>query len=157
MRKQIALYLATLVGIVAVGLLALSPMPRAEAAPQAAITPAGILAPVTGQVGNLIPVVTAVVTADYQVCRDFREYSTLDLQTVVVQNATPNAVTIKTQHSNDGLNFTDGPQIAATVTSNSSYMNRYDQYGVFTCINIDVASPSVSNTVGVKVLALPRK
>ena len=97
------------------------------------------------------------MTADGQFCRDTRDYRNMDVQTVVDMVSTPNVTTIKLEHSNDNTNYVDGPQLAATVSADGDYMNRYDTFGAFTCVNIDVATASTTNTVGVKVLALPHR
>lgn len=131
--------------------------PFAYAAPNAAVTPVAVKDPRSGKIGAVIPLVTAVVTADYQKCVDTRDYYVADVQTVIDQVSTPNAVTIKIEHSVDNVNFVDGPQILATVTADNDYLNRYDLYGAYTCANIDIATASTTNTVGVKILMLPRQ
>lgn len=132
--------------------------PFAYAAPPAAgITPVGGANPVKGVVGNPVPLVTAAITADARICRDFRNARSLDIQTVVEWAATPDTVTIKLEHSNDNLNYVDGPDIAATVVANADYLGRYDQFGVYTCANINVANPSATNYPNVKMIVLPRE
>lgn len=132
--------------------------PFAYAAPMpAGITPVGGANPVRGVNGVVIPLVTAAVTADARVCKDMRNARNVDIQTIVSWAATPDIVTIKLQHSNDNVNFTDGPQLVATVIANSSALNRYDQFGAYLCANIDVANPSASNYPNVTILALPHE
>lgn len=125
-------------------------------APLWAITPVGGVAPV-GDVGELVPIVTAAVTADGRVCKDTRQWASMDIQTVVEWVSTPDTLTMKLQHSNDNANYTDGPQLVATVVANTSALNRYDTFGAFTCVSFDIANPSASNYANVKVLALPKK
>lgn len=125
-------------------------------APLWAVTPVAVENPITGQIGNVVPLVTAAITADARVCRDFRGASVLDIQTVVEWASTPDTVTIKLEHSNDNTNYVDGPIVASTVVANGDYLNRYDHYGVYTCANIDVANPSATTYPNVKMLVLPR-
>lgn len=130
----------------------------AFAAPNAAgITPVSGQGAVTGGTGQLVPLVTAAVTADARVCKDFRNAKNLDIQTVVEWAATPDTVTIILEHSNDGTNFTDGQPVVATVVANTDVLNRYDQYGVYTCANINVGNPSATNYPNVKMLVLPHE
>lgn len=130
----------------------------AYAAPNAAgITPVAGLNPITGKNGQVVPLVTAAITADARVCKDFRNARNIDIQTIVSWAATPDTVSIKLQHSNDNVNFTDGQPVIATVIANSSTLNRYDQYGVYTCASIDVANPSGTNYPNITMLALPHE
>ena len=132
--------------------------PFAYAAPSAAgITPVAGMNPVKGGASQVVPLVTAAITADARVCKDFRNARNMDIQTIVSWAATPDTVTIKLQHSNDGVNFTDGQPVIATVVANSSTLNRYDQYGVYTCASIDVANPSATNYPNITMLALPHE
>lgn len=132
--------------------------PFAYAAPvPAGITPVGAANPVKGVVGAPVPLVTAAITADARICKDFRNARSLDIQTVVEWAATPDTVTIMLEHSNDNSNFVDGPQLAATVVANADYLGRYDQFGVYTCANINVANPSATNYPNVKILVLPKE
>lgn len=135
--------------------------PFAYAAPSKvplwAVTPVGVENPVTGKTGPLIPLVTAALTADGRRCLDTREYNQLDVQTVVEWNSTPDTLTLKIEHSNDQANYVDGPVIAATIVANNDYLNRYDTYGAYTCINWDVANASATTYPVVKVLALPKQ
>lgn len=123
----------------------------------AGITPVSGQGAVTGGTGQLVPLVTAAVTADARICKDFRNAKNLDIQTVVEWAATPDTVTIILEHSNDGTNFTDGQPVVATVVANTDVLNRYDQYGVYTCANINVANPSSTNYPNVKMLVLPHE
>lgn len=135
--------------------------PFAYAAPQKvplwAVTPVGVENLVTGKTGPLIPLVTAALTADGRRCLDTREYNQLDVQTVVEWNSTPDTLTLKIEHSNDQANYVDGPVIAATLVANNDYLNRYDTYGAYTCINWDVANASATTYPVVKILALPKQ
>lgn len=123
----------------------------------AGITPVSGNGAVTGNTGQLVPLVTAAITADARICKDFRNARNLDIQTVVEWAATPDTVTIILEHSNDGVNFTDGQPVIATVVANNDTLSRYDQYGVFTCANINVANPSSTNYPNVKMLVLPHE
>lgn len=122
-----------------------------------AVTPVGVENLVTGKTGPLIPLVTAALTADGRRCLDTREYNQLDIQTVVQWNSTPDTLTLKIEHSNDNANYVDGPVIAATIVADNDYLNRYDTYGAYTCINWDVANASATTYPVVKVLALPKQ
>lgn len=126
-------------------------------APMWAVTPANSHGPIKGDVGALVPIVTAAVTADGRACRDTREWSNMDIQTVIEWASTPDTLTLKIEHSNDNANYVDGPQLAATVVANADYLNRYDTFGAFTCVSWDIANPSATNYANVKVLALPHK
>lgn len=127
------------------------------AVPAAGITPVGGANPVKGVVGVPVPLVTAAITADARVCKDFRNARSLDIQTVVEWASTPDTVSIKLEHSNDNVNYVDGPDIASTVVANNDYLGRYDQFGVYTCANINVANPSATNYPNIKMLVLPRE
>lgn len=160
--KNLITIFATLCLIAVVAVMAmLDTRPSVYAAPSNAplwaITPVGVENPVTGGVGNIVPMVTAAVTADGRVCKDMREWTQYDVQTVVEWASTPDTITLKLQHSNDNTNFTDGPNLVATVVANTSALNRYDNYGAFTCVYFDIANPSASNYANVKVLALPKQ
>lgn len=122
----------------------------------AGITPVGGNEPAGSKVGPLIPIVTAVVTADGRVCRDTREYTIGDVQLVLEPNSTPVNMTVMLEHSNNNVNYTDGPQVVATQSATTDVMNRYDLYGVYTCINWDIATASTTNTVDLSVYLLPR-
>lgn len=122
----------------------------------AGITPVGGKEPSGARVGPLIPIVTAVVTADGRICRDTREFTSGDVQLVMEPNSTPNAMTVMLEHSNDNANYTDGPQIVATQSATTDVMNRYDLFGAYTCVNWDIATASTSNTVDLSVYILPR-
>jgi hypothetical protein len=126
-------------------------------APLWAITPVGVENPITGGVGNIVPMVTAAVTADGRVCKDMREWTQYDIQTVVEWASTPDTITLKLEHSNDNTNYVDGPVLVSTVVANTDALNRYDNYGAFTCVSYDIANPSATNYANVKVLALPKK
>lgn len=149
MKKFLLSITLTAALLLAAVLLLTNPQPPQRVL-AAGITPVGGAQPLTGKVSNLIPFATVAATADGQICRDTREWRLGDLQTVI-DITEENTVTLKLEHSNDNANYTDGPQLAATVTADASYLNRYDTFGAFTCITWDVAT---TNTVGIKVLAL---
>ena len=162
MNKTILRNLATL-GAAAFLLLAILSMvmvdarPFAYAAPvEAGITPVGGKEPAGSNVGALIPIVTAVVTADGRVCRDTRQFTTGDVQLVLAPNSTPVNMTVMLEHSNNNTDYTDGPQIVATQSAATDVMNRYDLFGAYTCINWDIATASTTNTVDLAVYMLPR-
>jgi hypothetical protein len=131
--------------------------PSVYAAPVAAgITPVAGNEPSGSKIGPLIPIVTAVVTADGRICRDTREFTTGDVQLVMAPNSTPVNMTVMLEHSNDNTNYTDGPQIVATQSAATDSLNRYDLYGAYTCVNWDIATDSTTNTVDLSVYMLPR-
>lgn len=131
--------------------------PSVYAAPVAAgITPVAGGEVSGSQVGPLIPIVTAIVTADGRVCRDTRDFTIADVQLVMEPNSTPVSMTVMVEHSNNNTAYTDGPQIVATQSAATDVMNRYDLYGAYTCISWDIASPSTTNTVDLSVVMLPR-
>lgn len=155
-RRALAGAIVTFSLLMATFIFAMANQPTFDAQ-AAGITPVSGQGAVTGGTGQLVPLVTAAVTADARICKDFRNAKNLDIQTVVEWAATPDTVTIILEHSNDGTNFTDGQPVVATVVANTDVLNRYDQYGVYTCANINVANPSATNYPNVKMLVLPHE
>lgn len=75
----------------------------------------------------------------------------VDLQTVITQ-ATPNAVSVQLQFSNDGTNWVGGPYIVSTP--NATPQNVLDQYQVFGRYGRIAVTTANSNPVTVKVIGV---
>ena len=110
----------------------------AQAAPAAAITPVGVVNPVKGLVSNVITI-PHTVTADGRDCRDTRDWLSGDIA-FAIDIGTVNTTTLMLEHSNDNANYVDGPILANAVTTDTTGLNRYDLYGVYTCLTWDVAT-----------------
>jgi hypothetical protein len=120
----------------------------------AAITPVAGYSPASGTTGNVVPFMSeAVLTADTRACIDLRGFTVVDLQFVIDQGTT-NTTTLKLQHSNNGVHFTDGQTIVASNTADANGLNRYDLFGRDTCVFADVTN---SNPITITVLGLPRQ
>lgn len=151
----------TFAAICLIALVALMTMIDTRPSVYAAPVAAGIT-PVAGgdvsgaKVGPLVPIVTAIVTADGRICRDTREFTAGDVQLVMAPNSTPVAMTVRLEHSNNNTDYTDGPDIVATQSAATDVMNRYDLYGAYTCVYWDIATASTTNTVDLSVYILPR-
>lgn len=133
-----------------------APMPSADAAPAAAITPVSF----SGQSGDnaKITFFNGNIAADTRVCHDLSNYNKLDLQYVIDQG-TVNTTTLSLQWSNDHNPSTNtGNYLAqATVVSanaaDASGGNQYLTAGQYMCVLADVAN---SNALGLKVLGVAK-
>lgn len=137
------------------------------AAPQAAVTPVAATLPNGGGESVLIKFYAGEsLIADDQECRDLREYRVVDLEYVVDQTAVatgigadgPNTTTVTLEHSNGaGATLavnTTGQTVVSSNSADGDALNRFDLYGAFTCVDIDVAN---TNPVTWTVYAVARK
>jgi len=147
----------TIVMLVALfGGMLLAPMPDANAAPAAAITPVSF----SGQSGDTAKLTffNGNITADTRVCFDLSNYSKLDLQYVIDQN-TVNTTTLSLQWSNDHNPSTGNGNYeaqATIVSANAADAHGGNQYltaGQYNCVLADVAN---SNALGLKVLGVAK-
>ncbi|MFZ1755029.1 MAG: hypothetical protein WAU10_14870, partial [Caldilineaceae bacterium] len=128
-----------------------------------AITPVAANDPVgAGEESVLIKFFDAdALTASEQRCRDLREYRVVDLEYVVDQtliSATPNTASITLEHTNgagaDLTVNTTGQTVVSNNLADADGLNRYDVYGVYTCVDIALAN---SQPVTFTVYAVARK
>lgn len=153
-KKQLFGGLAIVAALVALVIVAgtSGPTLQALAAPAAAITPVGRVNPVKGETSNVITI-PLVVTTDGRDCRDTRDWLSGDIAFAIDQG-TVNTTTLKLEHSNNNVNYTDGPTLANAVTADTTGLNRYDLYGAFTCLSWDVTN---SNPVTITAKLLLRR
>ena len=147
----------TLLVLVALfGGMLLAPMPDANAAPAAAITPVSF----SGQSSNSQKVTffNGNVTADTRVCFDLSNYNKLDLQYVIDQGTT-NTTTLSLQWSNDHNpaagtgNYEAQATIVSANAADAHGGNQYLTAGQYNCVLADVAN---SNALGLKVLGVAK-
>ena len=132
-------------------------VPRAEAAPAAAITPVSF----SGQGGNSGKFVffNGNITADTRVCFDLSNYRSLDLQYVIDQTTT-NTTTLSLQWSNDHNqttntgNYEAQATIVSANTADAHGGNQYLTAGQWDCVLADVAN---SNALGLKVIGVGKQ
>lgn len=156
-------YLAAMIVLAFVALFALTSlmpaMDSAHAAPAAAITPVAADDPL-GQTDDPVLIKFydgTAVTADGQQCRDLSEFRTIDIEYVIDQGTT-NTVTVQLEHTNgagatNAVN-TDGQVIVSANAADADDLNRFDLFGVYTCVDLDVTN---TNTLTVTVYGLARK
>ena len=152
-----------LVVMAAIVVFALSVMGGAalnvSAAPQAAVTPVAVVSlPSGGEESAIIKFYTAkAITADEQNCLDLREYRTLDLEFVVDQTTT-NTTTVILEHTigagADLTTNTVGQTVVSANAADADDLNRFDLYGVYTCVDINVTN---SNPITWTVWGIARK
>lgn len=124
-----------------------------EAAPAGAPTPVTIYSGAGfPQVANFLSerrVTTSTIL--YSPAQNLQNSEKLDLQWVVAQ-ATPNALSIQLQYSNDGTNWVGGPYMIATPNATpQNEMQQYAVFGRYGRIAVDTASTA---PVTVTVLGL---
>ena len=146
-----------LIMAVFVGSLYLAPPQPATGAPMAAITPVAIENALTGDTVLVKFYDGEALTADDQNCIDLRGYRTIDIEYVVDQGTT-NTTTVSLEHTNgagatNAVNTT-GQVIVSANAADADDLNRFDLYGVTTCVDINVAN---SNTITWTVYGLARK
>ncbi len=129
-----------------------------SAAPQAAVTPVAVTLPNGGGESAIVKFYTAKsITADEQNCLDLREYRTLDLEFVVDQTTT-NTTTVILEHTigagADLTTNTVGQTVVSANAADADDLNRFDLYGVYTCVDINVTN---SNAVTWTVWGIARK
>lgn len=159
--KRITVSLTLFVAFVLVAAFAVSmagPVQNATAAPQAQITPSAANSAVTGETSTLVKFFDGeAITADTQECRDLRGYTTIDLEFVVDQGTT-NTTTVQLEHTNGAgaalTTNTDGQVVVSANTADADDLNRFDLYGVYTCVDIDVSN---SETITWTVYGLARQ
>lgn len=126
---------------------------RAEAAPAGAPTPVTIYSgsgqPQIGNFLNARRVTTSSVV--YSGAQNLQNSEKIDLQWVVAQ-ATPNALSIQLQYSNDGVNWIGGPYAIATPNATpQNDMQQFPVFGRYGRIAVDAAS---TDPVTVTVIGL---
>jgi hypothetical protein len=130
-----------------------------------AITPVAANAPLgPGEQSVLVKFYDAkAITADEQNCLDLREYRVIDVEYVIDQTliaSTPNTITAILEHTNgagadrDLTVNTAGQTVVSANVADADDLNRFDLYGVYTCVDLDVAN---TQPVTVTVYALVRK
>lgn len=158
--KRFALGALVLVAFILFGMLALLPAPQmANAAPAPAITPVAAEDPLTADAPALVKFVDGVaISADTQYCVDLREFRTIDLEFVVDQG-TVNTTTVTLEHTNgaagdSNVTNTTGQTVVSANAADADDLNRFDLFGVYTCVDIDVAN---TNPITWTVYGLARK
>jgi hypothetical protein len=115
---------------------------QVSAAPQAAVTPVGVKSPTSGDSSNVVRFFDGeALTADTTRCRDLGEYLVADVEFVVDQGTT-NTTTVSLLHTNDtdlGV-YATGQTVVSANTADANDLNRFDLYGRYTCVKIDVAN-----------------
>ena len=83
------------------------------------------------------------------------EYINADIEFVVDQGTT-NTTTVSLLHTNDATdgNYTTGQVVVSANAADADDLNRFDLYGAYTCVQVDVAN---ANTITWTVTALARK
>jgi hypothetical protein len=138
---------ATLFLALLVSLPANRPAP-ATAAPAAAVTPVASanLSDASPRVASFFD--ARAITADTRACFDLAAYELLDLQYVIDQGTT-NTTTLKIQHSNDNVNFTDGATAVSANTADASALAQHALFGRYNCVYADVAN---TNTITITAM-----
>ena len=115
-------------------------------APAPAITPVAIEDPMVGSDQQiLIKYFDAeVITADTQVCHNLQSYRLADIEYVVDQGTT-NTTTVTLEHTLGAAGTalttnTTGQAIATANVADADDLNRFDLFGTWTCIDIDVTN-----------------
>ena len=158
-RNTIGSMVALMATLVMALLVSLNgPFYQARAAPAAAITPVAAEDPTTGEVSNLVRFYDAEpLTASDQSCIDLREYRVIDLEYIIDQGET-NTATLTLEHTNgagaDLTTNTAGQAIVSSNTSDADDLNRYDLFGVYTCVDVNLTN---TETLTVTVYGLARK
>ena len=60
------------------------------------------------------------------------KYEAIDVQYNIDQGTTPNTITLKLQHSNDGVNWTDGATLVSNNAADASVLNQALNFGIYT-------------------------
>lgn len=90
------------------------------------------------------------IRADTRVCKDLREFRTVDMQ-YIVDEGTVNTATLKLQFTNNGTTFVDGTVFATAVAVDTSGLGSYPLVGIQACVFIDVTN---ANTVTLTAIGL---
>ncbi len=79
------------------------------------------------------------------------KYDAVDIQYNIDQGTTPNTITLKIQHSNDAVNWTDGATMVSNNVTDASVLNQYLNFGIYTRLYATVAAadPVVVTCIGV--------
>ena len=124
----------------------------ANPGPLAAPTPVSV----TGNTGRGQAAVlwqAKVITEDTATgAMDILNYSKADVQWLVDQTAVagaPNTTTVKLQFSNNGVNWIDGPALAANSAADTNDMQQYAVFGRYARV-----SPTFANTQPVTVTVI---
>jgi len=128
----------------------------ASAAPAAAITPVAVKAPVNGQTSVLLTFFDGeALTADTIRCKDLGDYMVIDMEYIVDQGTT-NTTTVTLLHTNQASPsvYATGQVVVSANAADANALNRFDLYGQYTCVQVDVAN---TNPVTWTVTALARK
>ena len=155
-----AIFAVVMIAMLFVGMQ--TPMEQANAAPAAAITPVAIEDPVGGSDTKLIKFYDGeVLTADDQNCIDLQEFRVLDLEFVVDQTIASevnNTTTVVLEHTNfSGATLavnTTGQTVVSANALDADDLNRFDLFGQYTCVDIDVTN---TNPVTWTVYGVARK
>lgn len=131
---------------------------RVSAAPAAAVTPVAATLPLGGSESTLVKFYSSQsLTADDQNCLDLREYRVIDLEFVVDQTTT-NTTTVTLEHTNGAgsalTTNTTGQTVVSANAADADDLNRFDLYGVYTCVDINVTN---SNAITWTVWGVARK
>lgn len=133
----------------------------ASAAPVPAITPVAATLPIGGSDTALIKFYDAEsLTADDQECRDLQEWRVMDLEYLVDQtlvSGETNTTTVTLEHTNGVTALTTnttGQTVVSANAADADDLNRFDLYGRYTCVDINVTN---SNAVTWTVYAVVRK
>lgn len=154
MTRTIAPFAIALLFVAFLGFM-LSPVFETSAAPAAQITPVAAENALTGDTAFITFYSSEALTADDQNCVDLQGYSVIDLEYVVDQGTT-NTTTVQLEHTNGTplTTNTDGQVVVSANTADADDLNRFDLYGRYTCVDIDVSN---SETITWTVTGVARK
>lgn len=132
-----------------------------SAAPAMAVTPVSSVTGVTSEVALVKFYDAEALTADDQNCIDLRGFRSIDLEYVsdhTLVGGANNTTTVILEHTNGAGSSLAVNSVGQTVVSanaaDADGLNRYDLYGVYTCVDIDIAT---ANPVTWTVWGLARK
>lgn len=148
-RRSIAGGAVIVALVLVVALLAAMPMQRADAAPNALVTPVTVYAGNTGQIQAFYQ--ASARTADAGSAQvTILDGEKMDIQTVIDQG-TVNTVTLKLQFSNDGTNWTDGQTVVSANAADATALGQYNLFGAYARLYVDVANtnPVTITAIGV--------
>jgi hypothetical protein len=123
--------------------------PSAQAAPLPAPTPLSNPARSVNVQGPVFFFDSQTLTADTASTKFWlAPYQVIDLQ-YALDETTTNTTTVKLQYSVDGVTWTDGLSLISAGTTDTSGLNQFPLFGLFTRIYVDVSN---TNAVGVTVV-----
>lgn len=119
--------------------------PSGVAAPLAQPTPAGVAR--SGQPPRLewfwgSPDGGVRLTADERVCFESAAFNMADIQWNIDQGDV-NTITLKTQFSNDGIQYDDGLTTQTASAVDVSDLNQFELFAVYTCLYADLTNSNV--------------